>query len=266
LTPKLVGGLLGGLAGLALLLALILMWVKRRKKRLAIQARVDAGYGGPLEIARGGGGGMGEKPSITPLAAAAGFFRPAKQSRPSESIASDAGEERGFYKVSGRKLPPAIGGPRPDFRSSRSITGSSVYPEDDIGGGPATPVSSVGTGPTRYSSYSPMSPVASAAGSSPISIGIAAAPGGPSVPVGGVAAPPAESRIQEEPSEGEPPSERMETPSSIPSSIPRATASPTSEVGVPRHQLGGTAGRDGLGRSLPSRDGSRASRFTEDIV
>jgi hypothetical protein len=265
LTPKLVGGILGGLAGLALLLALILMWVKRRKKQLAIQARVDAGYGGPLEISRGGGGGgggMGERSSMTPLAAAAGFFRPAKQSRPSESIASDAGEERGFYKVSGRKLPPAIGGPRPDFRSSRSIAGSSVYPEDDIGGGPATPVSSVGTGPTRYSAYSPMSPVTSAAGSSPIPIGIAVSPGGHSVPVGGVAAPPAESRIQEEPNEGEPLSERVETPSSI----PRATASPISEIGIPRHQLGGTAGRDGLGRSLPSRDGSRASRFTEDIV
>ncbi|KAG0642517.1 hypothetical protein HOY80DRAFT_623718 [Tuber brumale] len=285
-SPRLLGGVLGGVAGIALILLAVLYFVRRHKRELVIQARDDAGYGGPIEPTRD-----------QPVAAVSG--------------------ERGFYKVSGRKLPPVIGGPRPgELASPRSAAGSSYYHDDEISWiGPGTPVSSAGAGPSRYSGVS---------GGAPSSPTIPTAPGSTTTPVGpapilppiGTAISAGPSRIPEEresdpelasPSESMPPPPPLpiaKTPSPPGSQTDLSLTSPTrppfsrgiSSVSVGSAGSGkegraigevpvsagpsvppafarqrsaervGSAGKDGVGRSLPSHDGSRASRFTEDIV
>ncbi|KAI5804492.1 hypothetical protein EDC01DRAFT_627342 [Geopyxis carbonaria] len=252
---KIIGGVLGGLAGLGLILFAILMLLKRHKRNLddrEIQNRVNAGYGISPPGSSAGGRTMAERSSDTPFAGAAAFFRRSRQSQVSEP----ASEEKGFYKVAGtgRKLPPVIGGPRPDPNTS------SFYQDDDGRwvGGPGTPVSSADAGgPSRYSGFTATTTTASpttstAPGSSISPIGIAVSPPGTAMspPVFPIAITgERHSRIQEEFDEVD--SVRETTPV------------------MPRPGFGSNpslAGRDGLGRSLPSHDGSRASRFTEDIV
>ncbi|KAA8894249.1 hypothetical protein FN846DRAFT_895253 [Sphaerosporella brunnea] len=240
--PKLVGGILAGLVALAMLLGLILWLIKRHRRNLVIQARDEAGYGGPPPP-----GTISERSSANPFAAVAMFFR--RRSGRDQAVAAEpASEERGFVKVTGRKLEPAIGGPRPP---DRSLEGHRVYHEDVGTKGPITPVSSAGAGPSRFSGQTGTSISPTIASSTASFLGSPAGPtGGPAViPAAAIPA------VQEEGDKGDPP--RSETPSTLSRPIPEFHHRP---------QLGGSAGRDGLGRSLPSHDGSRASRFTEDIV
>ncbi|CUS11140.1 unnamed protein product [Tuber aestivum] len=281
---QLLGGVLGGVAGIALILVAVLYFMKRYKRERAIQKRDDAGYGGPVEQS-------GDQPMA-------------------------AVPERGFYKVSGRKLDPVIGGPRPaEFSSTRSAAGSSYYHDDEISWiGPGTPVSSTGAGPSRYSGVSggAASPTASSApGSATTPVGPA-----PILPAIGAAVSAGPSRIPEE-RESDPelasPSESMPPPRPLP--IAKTPSPPSSQTdlsltsltrppfpgGMSSVSVGsagsgregraagdvpvsagpsvppasarqrsaervGSAGKDGVGRSLPSHDGSRTSRFTEDIV
>lgn len=262
--PKLVGGIVGGLAGLGLVLALILFLLRRHKRNLVIRARVEAGYGGPPGPEVGDtGDNMTQRSSATPLAAAAGFFRQQSRHSRQSQVSEPASEERGFYKVSGRKLPPVIGGPRPDFPSTRSVADSSFYHDEEAGwvGGPGTPVSSAGGaggsggGPSsmRHSfTASTASPTSTAAGSSAPPFGHAVSPVSSGVTPGGAAAVGAvgASRIPEEDDDSDYEDD----------ATPRAPRPPM----FPR-QLSATGSKDGVGRSLPSHDGSRASKFTEDI-
>lgn len=245
-SPSLLGGVLGGVAGLAFILVAILFLIRRHKREVAAVARDDAGYGGPLGSS--GGNLMTEGSSTTPFALAGSFFaRHSRASRVSESSeAPTVLSETGFYKVSGRKLPPVLGGPRPGYGSTRSAGGSSSYPDEDGGTVASTP--SV-AGPSRYSSIASASPTISNAPMSsitPAPILVSATHMGSSM------APPPP-RIQEEASESDAESTHK---------LPRPPLFPRqlSAISV------GSAGKDGVGRSLPSHDGSRASRFTEDIV
>jgi hypothetical protein len=228
---KLVGGIVGGLIGFALILVGILILIKRRKRRLEIQARVDAGYGGPPPSAPGGSG------IADSISFAASFFT--RPSRQSDQTQYTVPSERGFEKLAGRKLPPAIGGPRlQDGYSGRSLEGPSFFHEGEAG--PATPVSSTGIGPLRYSATTSSLAASTAGGST-------ALPTSAQAPSGSVVV--ARSRLKEE-FDG-PEGQRAMTPPDF----------------AARPQLGYTpVSRDGLGRSLASHDGSRASRFTEDIV
>ncbi|KAF8251835.1 hypothetical protein K440DRAFT_637070 [Wilcoxina mikolae CBS 423.85] len=241
--PTLVGGVLGGLCAFALVLVAILFALRRHKRRLAEQALDDAGYGGPLPTPAGSRG-ITERSSVTPFAAAASLFgRRSRHSR-QQSAASEPTSEQGFYRVGGRKIDPVLGGPRP---AGKSLEGGQSFFDEGEGGhvrSPPTPISA-GAGPSRFSSHT-------ATSTSPI---ISSVPG-PTVPM--AAAIPATARIPEEKDEGE--LYRESTPTG---SVRRPT--PTPEF-MTRPQLAGAAGRDGLGRSLPSHDGSRASKFTEDIV
>jgi hypothetical protein len=237
--PRLIGGVLGGLCAVALILVAILFALRRHKRRLAEQALDDAGYGGPLP-APSGSRDITERPSVTPFAAAASFFsRRSKHSR-QQSVASEPTSEQGFYRVGGRKIDPVLGGPRP---AGKSLEGGQSFDESEGGHvrSPPTPISSAAAGPSRFSGYTATttSPTISSAA-------------GPTAPMAAVI--PATARIQEEKDEGE--SYREATPAP-------STRRPTP---TPRPPLAGAAGRDGLGRSLPSHDGSRASKFTEDIV
>lgn len=83
------------------------------------------GSGGP---AGGGGGGMSEQRRPIPFAIPAALANLTSQSRFSRSTVSSDGAERGFTKVSGRKLPPVLqfGGdgytdPRATMMSDQSI-------------------------------------------------------------------------------------------------------------------------------------------------
>lgn len=274
LTPKLVGGIIGGLAGAALFLWVILLLIRRHKQNVLVNQRVEAGYGGPPPVA------MTERSSITPISGA-GFWslgRSSRQSQASEPVS----EERGFYKVSGRKLPPVIGGPRPDL----SAQTSSFFQDEENRwlGGPRTPVASpisptspaslTSSGPSRYSgaTQATASPTSSAFGQAgaPVGLSFSSHAGPSSYPHAGPSSAPhsyphtvahpssTPARIPEENGEehyqAEIDRDRANTP--------RLSVQRSRDLaGTPVSQL-----RDGLGRSLPSLDGSRTSRFTEDIV
>lgn len=246
-SPSLLGGVLGGVAGLAFILVAILFLIRRHKREVAAVARDDAGYGGPLGSS--GGNPMTEGSSITPFALAGSFFaRHSRASRVSESSeAPTVLSQTGFYKVSGRKLPPVLGGPRPGYGSTRSAGGSSSYPDED--GGTVASTSSV-AGPSRYPSIASASPAISSAPMSSIAPPILVSAIHPHM-VSSMAPPPP--RIQEEASESDTEStHKLPRPPMFPRQL--------SAISV------GSVGKDGVGRSLPSHDGSRASRFTEDIV
>ena len=236
----LVGGIMGGLAGFALILVAMLFAIKWHKRNRAIQARDEAACGGPLPP---GSRDMSER--------TAGLF--GSGSGPPRDAATEPAA-RGFYRVpgTGRKLPPVIGGSGAIEEGQPSMEGQQPFFHDDYGTkGPLTPTSSAGPGPSRFSGHTAISISPTIASST---TPFAASP---TSPVGGAAAafpPPA--KIQEERDEGD---QQDDVPREMtPASLPR----PPHDY-IMRPQLGG---RDGLGRSLPSHDGSRASRFTEDIV
>jgi hypothetical protein len=231
----------------------ILYLVRRHNRAVAAQQRDDAGYGGPLEGAEGDQ--MMQRSGVAPFALAGSFFRNPRTPRVSQSSDTPtvpSTSEVGFYKVSGRKLAPVLGGPRPGYGSTRSAGGSSYYPDDDGITVASTP--SV-IGPSRYSSMtaSSTSPTGSTA---PMNFSSAVPPAPPSTHmpphIGSSMAPPPP-RIQEE---------AVESDNESTDKLPRPPPFPRqlSAVSV------GSVGKDGVGRSLPSHDGSRASRFTEDIV
>ncbi|KAK5627161.1 hypothetical protein RRF57_002876 [Xylaria bambusicola] len=127
-----VVGAISGLAIILLLAAAVLRWKKRQSSVNLIQASGnDRGHGatrtgrggGP----NGGGGGMSQRLSI-PFAIPAALAKLSGQSRFSRSTVSSDGGERGFAKISGRKLPPVLqfGGdgytdPRATMMSDQSI-------------------------------------------------------------------------------------------------------------------------------------------------
>ncbi|KAF8458363.1 hypothetical protein BGX38DRAFT_560704 [Terfezia claveryi] len=225
--PRLVGGIMGGVAGLALIVFALILLFKRHKRQRQIQALNDAGYGGPLAV----GPSMAQR-SISFLRGgiAAGGRGEASSSDPTGVDPA----ERGFVKVAGRKLPPVIGGPRPELGSMRSNAQSSYYTGDDSGVGASMSRSSRGA-PSQYctSTVQAANPFASPP-SSPTGFGPGLGP----------------SRLQEPVDTDS--IEEMRTPPKPPPPRP-----------LFNRQL--SLGTDGVGRSHPSHDGSRGSRFTEDI-
>ena len=226
--PRLVGGIVGGVAGLALIVFALFLLLKRHKRQRQIQALDDAGYGGPLA----GGPSMAQR-SISFLRGgiAAGGRREASSSDPTDVDPA----ERGFVKVAGRKLPPVIGGPRPELGSMRSNAQSSYYTGDDSGVGASMSRSSRG-GPSRYSTSTVQA-------ANPF----ASPPSSPTGPGPGLG----HSSLLQEPVDIDS-IEEIRTPPKPPPPRP-----------LFNRQL--SLGTDGVGRSHPSHDGSRGSRFTEDI-
>lgn len=250
-SPSLLGGVLGGVAGLAFVLVAILYLIRRHRRQVAATAMDDAGYGGPL----GGDGDMAQRSSMIPFALTGRLFaKESGASRVSQSSeAPTVPSETGFYKVSGRKLPPVLGGPRPGYGSTRSAGGSSFYPDEDGGSGTIASTPSV-AGPSRYSSMtaasaSPTTSAAPVGFIAPVPVPVSATH--PHTASSSMAPPPP--RIQEEAAESD-----IESAHKLPRPPPFPRQ--LSAISV------GSVGKDGVGRSLPSHDGSRASRFTEDIV
>ncbi|GAD96694.1 predicted protein [Paecilomyces variotii No. 5] len=115
-TPRVVGGVVGGVAGAFFLLALALLVLRWRKKYAQKTRGVLPSDDGTSGAARSGSGPpnaeiMSQRSSVTPLAAAAasaGFFNRWRHSAQTVSTQDTTPSERGFQKISGRKIPSVL--------------------------------------------------------------------------------------------------------------------------------------------------------------
>ncbi|KAL8772952.1 MAG: hypothetical protein Q9209_001972 [Squamulea sp. 1 TL-2023] len=283
-TPTLVGGVVGGLAGLALILILIL-FLLRRRRRLGQRRNISPPVPQNASTEPGATSGtMTERSSAAvPLASAAFFKRLRPGSGATATTTETTPSERGFQNLGGRKLesvlstrgdgygdvafgaastsadpgpsstrgpPPssipivtAAPGAVPGHSSPESLSGSSFY-RDSQGfyGGPGQ----VQPGPEPPSNSSSMF------------VGPGSPPQSPTHPLSGAA----------QPQEG------VAVMRPGPARTPVTTSGGLSPIrgpparGTPPPHIPGTIQerpRDGIGRSHPSFDGSRGSRFAENI-
>lgn len=110
-TPVLAGGIVGGVAGLAILLLtamLFLRWYRRRASRMHQITEMEADPAGHSSGPVSRGPGMAERAGLRPLAIAAGSILPFKLRHTAPTEAPPATGERGFQRISGRKLPSAF--------------------------------------------------------------------------------------------------------------------------------------------------------------
>ncbi|KAK6499658.1 hypothetical protein TWF481_010021 [Arthrobotrys musiformis] len=256
--PPILGGVFGGLAGIGLVLwaLLFLLRKRRRTSERAVGILGPGTRGGHHRAisAETGAGSVGEmsqaRTSLVPsFLAAGGLF-----GRSSADTAAAAVEpaERGFVKISGRKLPSMYGGDDmvpasiavANARASVSETGSrnvsggthhpggSFYQDDDILHAPTPSPFHPGAARTAMRSGSPAH-VSRISEDEPAPVQTRRPP------------PPPPATHINDPGEG---SSRYPTPP--PGAVRRM------------HSL---IGPDGVGRSLASQDGSKTSRFTEDV-
>ncbi|KAJ5399082.1 hypothetical protein N7465_009571 [Penicillium sp. CMV-2018d] len=243
-TPKIVGGVVGSVAGVALIILLLFYYLRRRGFLMGKTAR-PAMLG---DAAAGAGGAAGSReiverresndPLFTASYLAPAFMKRWRQSTAttrSGSTTDSAPSERGFQKISGRKLPPVF-----------------THGGDGYGGGldgdsptvPGFPSTSPATGPIGSPSfYAP--PPTSQFGS------------------------PLDSNFTREVEEPTPPTRPNLVHLPVSNSVNVATpitVTPAHPVAQPQSAVPFAPPRpDGLGRSLHSFDGSRSSRFTEVI-
>ncbi|KAK5173899.1 uncharacterized protein LTR77_002580 [Saxophila tyrrhenica] len=150
------GGVVGGAAGLAviLLIALVfLRWYKRRRQQ-GHQALPPSSAMSPADddptVSRSGGPGMAERAGLMPLAAAVpALFR--HSNRSSEVPSS----ERGFTRVSGRKLPSQFseGMSSPGYGAGGIASPGFPHP----GSGPSSPPPNMPLAPNREQNFSSQS-------------------------------------------------------------------------------------------------------------
>ena len=290
-TQDLVGGIVGGVAGLAMIFVILLLLLRWRRGKLGNRRTISPPV--PQTIGHGGvpqSGTMTQRSSTAPIAAA-GFFRSLRPASSQTATTADtAPSERGFQKISGRKLPsvlasggdgwgdpPAAGpsagptgaaaglgmaagvaksrspfdDPPPGQRPSppHSLSGSSFYRDSHGFYGGVVPEEQTEASGSPSSSSSPtyFAPLGAAAGRSNAPLGH----GSPSR---------RDEAAQMRPGPARTPVINQPGFGSIRGGAPprpvRATPPPAGLQPV----------RDGLGRSHPSQDGSRGSRFREDTT
>ncbi|KAG4440262.1 hypothetical protein IFR05_004281 [Cadophora sp. M221] len=158
-TSTVVGGVVGGVAGAAILIFLLMFlirWKRRNSSMLALGSGEGEGAAGTsrgVPPSQPPGGGMAERSSfggfVVPaaLASLTGYKRSSQRTADRNTISSTAGSERGFYRVSGRKLPSVLqsggDGYGGGIMESNTLSGSSFY-RDSQGfyggsGGPSSP-------------------------------------------------------------------------------------------------------------------------------
>lgn len=265
---RIVGGVVGGVAGASIVFILIWFLLRRRRKTGFFfgspanrSLADDGGGGGLIGPAASSGGEMVSRDSNKDSMFGATYFAPAfmkrwRQSQVStgeESLASTApSSERGFQKVSGRKLPTGI---HPDdFDYSSSYGGGSFLEA----GSPTDPT------PDLSPTLPPVIPRSGFPSQQP-------------PPLSNPFSAPLDSRYTREAPEEDVVMMRP-SPARIPTSgsanattwaeatartsgMPMAFPMPPSGSGpiaIPKRP-------DALGRSHPSYDGSRGSRFTESL-
>lgn len=220
-TPQVVGSVVGSLAGAALILAVILLLLRRhkRKRRGALQLTDDHHDGQPV---------MAHSSPRNNRIPSAFLNRFSGMSR-STAETSTSGGERGFQRVSGRKLPSAFseGMTSEQFSRGGAMSGSSFYQDDHATYG--------GSGLSKEFGKEIGSPMAAGAGAMSIR---------PS---------PARTPVIRHPDDNA-------DPFADPAPFPR-TQSHLSPPQSPDPDLR----RGTLGRTLHSADGSRSSKFTENV-
>jgi hypothetical protein len=237
-TPEIVGGVVGSIAGLAVIF-LLLFYLFRRRKFLQQQGAQT------LPSNDAGTRGMSERTlsnDNAPLFSAS-YLAPAFMKRwrastmttATESTLSSSGtSERGFQKLSGRKIPPVL-----------------THGGDGFGGGLD------GDSPT-LPGFSPISP-----SGGPLSSTSTCGPP-PASPFGM----PLETNLREVDEHLTPVRQspvHLPVSSSVNFGTP-TTVNPSHTLAQPQSAVPILPMRpDALGRSLPSHDGSRSSRFTEGI-
>ena len=292
-TRVLVGGIVGGLAGVVLILIALLFLLRWRRDKAGQRRNISPPVPqteGAGSAALGGSGTMTQRSSSVPIASAGFFGRLRPSSAQTVATTDTAPSERGFQKISGRKLPsvlhsggdgygnaPAVSsagssssppakpiapdqgpfaGLTPALRPStpHSLSGSSFY-RDSQGfyGGvvPADPSSDLTDQSTSPTSSSPTFPAPPSAGVA--LTGAGRPPGTPSSGIPNIRPGPARQPVINQ--GGVVP---MRTPSRPQQPRPRP------EPPIAENPFENT--RDGLGRSHPSQDGSRHSRFRESTT
>lgn len=224
-TPQVVGSVIGSLAGLTVLLILALLILRRyKRKQRALQGLSETDTADTRPIA-GAGQQMAQGSSFMPAAAASFFSRFSSSSRGTVDPGGALGQERGFQRISGRKLPSAFSeGMTSDSVpfDRATLSGSSFY-RDSQGfyGGPGIAATATAAGRSHHAGVEKEKLMPS----------------------------PARIPVVHHPEEY-PPLRDPVVPSGAPQSPPRP----------PQSEPRGT-----LGRSHPSHDGSRGSKFTEDV-
>lgn len=224
-TPQVVGSVIGSLAGLTVLLVLALLILRRyKRKQRALQGLSETDTADTRPIA-GAGQQMAQRSSFMPAAAASFFSRFSGSSRGTVDPGGALGQERGFQKISGRKLPSAFSeGMTSDSVpfDRATLSGSSFY-RDSQGfyGGPGVAATATAAGRSHHAGVEKEKLMPS----------------------------PARTPVVHHPEEYPPLRDPV-----VPSGTPQSPPEP------PQSEPRGT-----LGRSHPSHDGSRGSKFTEYV-
>ncbi|KAK5800526.1 hypothetical protein VI817_002738 [Penicillium citrinum] len=239
-TPKIVGGVVGSVAGVALLLLLILFFFRRRSLQKKGTQALPSSDSGAREIAERR---TSKDPLFNASYLAPAFMKRWRQSTMStktESTVSSAPSERGFQKISGRKIAPVLthGG---DGFGGAPTGDSPTIPDSLIGLSPSSP-----GGPLSSPSHAP--PTATPFGM------------------------PLDTNVTREAEENSSPTRPRQVNLPVSSSVAFGspmTVNPSHSIPQPQSAIPVVPPRkDALGRSLPSYDGSRdsrGSRFTESL-
>lgn len=237
-TPKIVGGVIGSVAGLVMIILLLLFILRRRNffQRKGTGA-LPSNDTGTREMAERR---ASNDPLFSPSYFAPAFMKRWRQSTMTtateSTIDSSNASERGFQKISGRKIPPVL-----------------THGGDGFGGGldgesPTVPDCMIGLSPT------------SPGGGNPSSVSY----GPPLTLPYGNRLDTKYTRESEERNNSptRPPPIRLPVSSSVnfgtPTTVIPSHVIPQPQCAVPSRQ-------DAVGRSHPSYDGSRGSRFTESL-
>lgn len=245
-TSKIVGGVVGSVAGLALIFALLFYILRRRgyfQRFFKDQGNQtlpssDAGTAGTREMA--------ERPSsvFTTSYLAPAFmkrWRHSTMTTRTDSTVDSGSSERGFQKISGRKIPPVL-----------------THGGDGFGGG------TDGDSPTIPDCLIGMSLPSASAGPSG---GNLSSPGGHGPPPASPYGSPLDTNYTREADEFPPPERpKIQLPVSNSVNFGSPTMVTSSPHLIPQPQSAVPVQQpDSVGRSHPSFDGSRGSRFTESL-
>ncbi|KAL1997855.1 hypothetical protein VTN02DRAFT_556 [Thermoascus thermophilus] len=251
-TPRIVGGVVGGVAGAAVLCLLALLLLRWRRQH-ARRPRGELPSGGAVRDAPAAQGSasrpadiMSHRSSLTPLAAAAalspmGVINRWRQSTMTTSTTETAPSETGFQKISGRKIRPAL------------QTGGDGYGDDE-------PPLAESPGP------SPASNIQSPSSPSSFPVHVVPPPASQSAPTGPQSPSLAVSTARENEEESDGLAVMRPSPARTPVACSSSLAAPGQSMPPNQTRAPLMPTRpDGLGRSHPSFDGSRGSRFTESL-
>ena len=257
---------MGGLAGFALLLALLLFFLRWRRRKIAGSRQLPSRAEGDAEAARPDTGISSGQMTQTPSSGwgAAGIAPLFKKMRPhSQATTETAPSERGFQKISGRKLESVLlsggdgyGATGPSRPQERNMSGSSFYRDSQgtYGGPAASAGTSMNVGPASARQSGAPSSNYEAPGSPP-----------PEMPERALSSSPSDTMSSS------PPEAVIMRPGPARQPVHQPGFSNVRPGGPPPPGLSPVPSRirqDGIGRSHPSMDGSRdsrGSRFAEDF-